>query len=255
MTAGELRTLPKPRPLPGFDATALFLDLDGTLAAIEAKPEDVGPEPWRTQLLRELGERLGGKLAVISGRSLEEVDRILEGSVPAVAAVHGLVRRRADGTIEQAAIDPSLEQARSRLGAMARAHPDLKLEDKGLSIALHYRQAPQLGVRVRDEAQSIAAETGLKLQLGDMVAEICTPGHDKGEALRAFMREPPFERSAPVFIGDDLTDENGFRAARALGGVSVLVGPMRPTAADLRLESVDAVREWLEAGLMQGAET
>jgi len=253
MTASEFRTLPKPRPLPGFGGTALFLDLDGTLAAIEPRPEDVGPEPWRTSLLRELGERLGGKLAVISGRSLEEVDRILEGSVPAVAAVHGLVRRKADGTIEQAPAAPSLAEARARFETMAKAHPDLKLEDKGVSIALHYRQAPQLGIRVRDEANSIAAATGLKLQLGDMVAEICTPGQDKGAALKAFMREPPFQRAAPVFVGDDLTDENGFRAARALGGVSVLVGPMRPTAADLRLDSVAAVRAWLEAGLMQDA--
>ena len=251
MTASELRTLPPPRPLPGFGATALFLDLDGTLAAIEPRPEDVGPEPWRTSLMRELGERLGGKLAVISGRSLEEVDRILEGSVPAVAAVHGLVRRKADGTIEQAPSDPALAEARARFETMAKAHPDLRLEDKGLSVALHYRQAPQLGVRVREEAQSIAADTGLKLQLGDMVAEICSPGCDKGAALKAFMREPPFEKAAPVFVGDDLTDENGFRAARALGGISVLVGPMRPTAADLRLDSVAAVRAWLEAGLMQ----
>ena len=253
MSADELRSLPKPRPLPGFASTALFLDLDGTLAAIAPRPEDVGPEPWRTSLLCELGERLGGKLAVISGRSLQEVDRILQGSVQAVAAVHGLVRRKADGTIEQAPADPALDEARSRLESMARAHPDLQLEDKDLSIALHYRQAPQLGVRVRDEAQSIAAENGLKLQLGDMVAEICTPGVDKGAALKAFMREAPFERATPVFVGDDMTDEDGFRAARALGGVSVLVGPMRPTAADLRLESVPEVRAWLEAALMQDA--
>lgn len=255
MIAGALRALPKPRPLPGFGDTALFLDLDGTLAAIEPRPEDVKPEPWRTQLLLELGERLGGRLAVISGRSLEEVDRILEGSVTAIAAVHGLVRRKADGGLEQAPPDPDLPRARQRLEDLASVHPGLTLEDKGLSVALHYRLAPEADEVVRSEARSVAADTGLRLQLGDMVAELCTPGLDKGSAVRAFMKETPFKGAAPVFVGDDLTDEHGFRAARNLGGAGVLVGPLRPTAAELRLDSVDAVRAWLEAALMQDAES
>ena len=253
MTTDELRPLPTPRPLAGYDAIALFLDLDGTLAAIEPRPEDVGPEPWRTSLMRQLQERLGGRLAVVSGRSLDEIDRILEGAVAAVAAVHGLVRRRADGTVEEAPADPGLVDARARLQALAAGHPELRLEDKGVSLAIHYRLAPEFGETVRSEATSIAADCGLTLQLGDMVAELCSPGCDKGSAVQAFMREPPFKRAVPVFIGDDLTDENGFRAVRRLGGVSVLVGQMRPTAADLRLEDVAAVRAWLEAGLLQGA--
>ena len=253
MTTDGLKPLPAPRPLPGFGDIALFLDLDGTLAAIEPRPEDVGPEPGRTSLLRQLQERLNGRLAVISGRSLEEVDRILEGAVAAVAAVHGLVRRRADGTVEEAALAPGLAAARTRLEALAARHPGLRLEDKRLSVAIHYRLAPALGEAVRSEATSIAADNGLSLQLGDMVAEICTAGLDKGSAVKAFMRESPFQRAVPVFVGDDLTDENGFRAARSLGGVSVLVGRMRPTAADLRLDDVAAVRAWLEAGLLQGA--
>ncbi|HEY5411121.1 MAG TPA: trehalose-phosphatase [Caulobacteraceae bacterium] len=253
MTTDALKALPTPRPLPGFGQIALFLDLDGTLAAIEPRPEDVGPEPWRTSLLHQLQERLGGKLAVISGRSLGEVDRILEGAVTAVAAVHGLVRRRADGMVEEAPADPGLVDARARLEALAAGHPELRLEDKGVSIAIHYRLAPEFGEAVRNEATSIAADCGLTLQLGDMVAEICSPGCDKGSAVKAFMRESPFQRALPVFVGDDLTDENGFRAARALGGVSVLVGQLRPTAADLRLEDVAAVRAWLEAGLLQSA--
>ena len=254
MTLGETRSLPEPRPLPGFGGTALFLDLDGTLAAIKPRPEDVRPEPWRTALLHRLGERLGGRLAVISGRTLDEVDRILEGSVQTVAAVHGLVRRRADGSLEQAPPDPGLPGARDRLLALASTIPGLALEDKGLSLALHFRQAPEAQDEVRAEARSIAADTGLRLQLGDMVAELCTPGLDKGTALKAFMREPPFKGAAPVFVGDDLTDENGFQAATGLGGVGLLVGPLRPTHADMRLESVEAVRAWLEAGLLQDAQ-
>jgi trehalose 6-phosphate phosphatase len=241
--------LPTPRPLAGFEPAALFLDLDGTLARIEPRPEDVRPEPWRTALVRRLQRRLDGRLAVISGRSLEDVDRILEGAAVAVAAVHGLIRRRADGSVIRAPPHPNLRLARAALTATAAAHPGLLIEDKGLSVALHYRQAPELAGLAVAEAERAVGEYGLKLQLGDMVAEVCTPGFDKGAAVRAFMRERPFERGAPVFVGDDLTDENGFQAAKALGGVGVLVGAPRPTAAELRLEDVAAVRAWLEAGL------
>jgi trehalose 6-phosphate phosphatase len=251
MNAEALRPLPEPRPLPGFNSVALFLDLDGTLAAIEPRPSDVGPEAWRTALLQRLEGKLGGRLAVISGRSLEEVDRILEGAVTAVAAVHGLVRRRADGLVEQAPVAAGLPAAKAALDELAARRPGVVIEDKTLSVAVHFRQAPDLADEVRREAEAIAADTGLRLQLGDMVAELCTPGFDKGSAVQAFMREPPFVDALPVFVGDDLTDENGFRAARSFGGVSVLVGPSRATAADLRLEDVAAVRGWLEASLMQ----
>ena len=249
MNAPAPRLLPRPRPLPGFDGIALFLDLDGTLAAIEPRPEDVGPQAWRTDLLRRLGERLDGRMAVISGRSLEEVDRILEGAVIAVAAVHGLVRRRSDGIIEQSSPDPALGAARERFQTLCADFPGLTLEDKDLSLSVHYRQAPELAETVHKTAEAICAGTGLKLQLGHMVDEVRSPGLDKGGAVRAFMREAPFKGAVPVFVGDDLTDEDGFRAARALGGVSILVGVARATAADMRLEDVAAVRGWLEAAL------
>ena len=255
MTSGGQRPLPTPRPLPGFDDIALFLDLDGTLADFEARPEDVRPEPWRTSLLRQLQGRLDGRLAVISGRSLEEVDRILEGSVTAVGAVHGLVRRTGDGMVEGVPADPALAEARVQLERFVAAHPGLMLEDKQVSLAIHSRQAPELSAAARGEAERICAGTTLKLQPGELVTEVRTAGADKGAAVHAFMQEHPFKGSLPVFVGDDLTDEDGFRVARALGGVSVLVGPIRPTGADLRLEDVEAVRAWLEAGLMQSAET
>ncbi len=253
MSASAVKPLPEPRPLPGFGRVALFLDLDGTLAAIRPRPEDVGPEPWRTALMQRLEERLAGKLAVISGRSVEEVDRILEGSVAAVGGVHGLVRRRSDGVVDAEPAAPGMDAARQRLASLLAQHPGLRIEDKGLSLAIHYRQAPELESEVGRHAEAIAAETGLSLQLGDMVAELRTPGVDKGAAVKAFMREPPFKGAVPVFVGDDLTDEHGFRAARALGGLGVLVGPLRATGADMRLESVDAVRQWLETSLMQDA--
>jgi trehalose 6-phosphate phosphatase len=248
MTAQAADELPAPWPLARFQPAALFLDLDGTLAAIETRPEDVRPEPWRTALIRHLQQRLEGRLAVISGRSLEDIDRILEGAAVAVGAVHGLVRRRADGSVIRAPPHPNLRWARIALQVAATGRPGLLVEDKGLSVALHYRRAPELAGLAVSEARRAADEHGLKLQLGNMVAEICTPGFDKGTAVRAFMRERPFERGAPLFVGDDLTDEHGFSAAKALGGVGILVGEPRPTAADLRLDDVAAVRAWLEAG-------
>lgn len=253
-SSGAQRPLPTPRPLPGFDDVALFLDLDGTLASFEERPEDVRPEPWRTELLRRLQGRLDGRLAVISGRSLEEVDRILEGAVTAVGAVHGLVRRTGDGVVEGIAADPALAGARVRLEQFVSERPGLLLEDKGVGLAVHSRQAPEMSAAVRAEAERICAGDSLMLQPGELVTEVRTAGADKGAAVRAFMKEHPFRDALPVFVGDDLTDENGFQAATGLGGVGLLVGPLRPTHADMRLESVEAVRAWLEAGLLQDAQ-
>lgn len=246
--AQPLASLPPPDPWTA-DGSALFLDLDGTLAAIEARPQDVMPQPWRSHLLARLEKRLGGRLAVISGRTLEDVDRILDGSVRAVAAVHGLFVRRPDGVVESAQAGSGMDAARTRFQALADAHPSLLLEDKGVSLALHYRQAPLLGAVVCAAAEELAAQAELRLQRGQMVAEVCTPGFDKASAVRSFMRMPPFAGAAPVFVGDDLTDEAGFTAAQAMDGCGVLVGPGRETAARRRLADVEAVRNWLEQGL------
>src|SRR5438045_2672897 len=122
--------LPLPPRLFEISRPALFLDLDGTLAAIEARPEDVGPEPWRTALLKRLQSQLDGRLAIVSGRTLQQVDQILEGAAQAVAAVHGLVRRRPDGRIVRAHDHPSMAQARLRIQALAQSNPALLVEDK-----------------------------------------------------------------------------------------------------------------------------
>ena len=245
MTTLNASDLAEPPPLASFGRLALFLDLDGTLAAIQPLPQDVRPEAWRTDLLRRLELRLEGRLAVISGRTLQEVDAILEGSVAAVAAVHGLVRREPDGRVTATPPSPAvLGAARDAEGLVYRL-PGLRLELKGPSIALHYRQAPTLAARVADAAQTLAERWDLRLQPGDMVVELCTPGSDKGSAIEDFMREAPFAGSVPLFLGDDLTDEAGFRAVSALGGLGVLVTARRPTAARAWLPGVDAVRAWL----------
>lgn len=229
--------------------SALFLDLDGTLAPIVARPQDVGPEPRRTAILEELVRRMDGRVAILSGRTLAEIDHILDGAVRPAAAVHGLDRREPDGTHRPPEPHPDLPDVAEAFHELAAASPGLLVEAKGLSVALHYRQAPDQEAVVRALATDWATRTGLKMQPGHMVIELRTPGPDKGDSLATFMTAAPFRGAIPVFVGDDQTDEPAFAAARTLGGTGVLVGPARNSAATHRLDDVNAVLDWLEAAL------
>lgn len=230
-----------------LDGAALFLDLDGTLAPIAERPEDVGPDRRRNDLLQRLTERMRGRLAVVSGRSLDDIDRILERRVDCVAAIHGLVRRDSRGVVGEAPPHPGLASARSTLSDFADGDPRLLIEDKSLSLTLHYRLAPDRKQEAIDLAERLATVTGLTLQPGDMVVELRTPGASKGDAIRAFMTEAPFKGAQPIFLGDDLTDEHGFFAVRQLGGYGVLIGPQRRTTAIYRMDGVEDALAWLEA--------
>ncbi len=232
---------------------ALFADLDGTLAPIAATPDAVGPDPRRRILLDDLAAALGGRLAVISGRGLDDLDRLLERRVPAIAAVHGLVRRTAQGLRVAGAPAAGIARAARHFADFAGRDGGLIVEDKGWAVALHYRGAPELGAEARALSARLAGELGLEVQAGRQVVELRGPGPDKGAAVRAFMREPPFAGHAPVFLGDDLTDETGFAAAEALGGHGVIVGDRAPTAAAYRLADVAAVHAWLAAALPRAA--
>lgn len=240
--------LPPPKPLVLTDA-ALFLDLDGTLAPIAARPQDVRPDPRRSHVLSRLQAALGGRLAVVSGRTLADVDRILERRVTCVAAVHGLVRREADGTVHEATPHPALGDAAARLREFAARDSGLLVEEKGLSVAIHYRLAQACGAAAEELAQQLAADTGLTLQHGDMVEELRTPGPTKGDSVADFMAQAPFAGARPIFIGDDATDEHGFAAVEGMGGLGILVGPPRLTEAQCRLRGVDETLAWLEAAL------
>lgn len=238
--------LPAPKPL-RLRGAALFLDLDGTLAPIAARPQDVRPDARRTQLLETLNEGLEGRLAVVSGRTLADVDRILEGKIACVAAVHGLVRRECDGQVHEAPPHPRLHEAAERLREFAGRDSGLIVEEKGSSVALHFRLARAQAADARAIARQIAEETGLALQDGDMVEELRTPGPTKGDSVRVFMEAERFHGATPIFVGDDSTDEHGFEEVRRLGGFGVLVGPARRTHALFRLAGVDEVFAWLEA--------
>ncbi|HWA91423.1 MAG TPA: trehalose-phosphatase [Rhizomicrobium sp.] len=238
-------SLPAPAPLASLGEVALFLDLDGTLAPIAPRPCDVGPDTARNALLARLRERMGGRIAVVSGRAIDDVDRILGRSVMAVAGLHGLERRSASGTLHRTSRHAGLDRARSAYQELAREHPGLLVEDKGASVALHYRGYPQAAAAALRRANEVAAATGLHLQEGAMVVELRTPGPDKGDAILEFLSEAPFAGAKPIFVGDDLTDEHGFAVVETLGGMGILVGPMRPTAARFRLVDTHAVWRWL----------
>lgn len=237
---------PLPEPATPHGRVALFLDMDGVLAPLAPTPDAVVADPHRTAVIARLVKALDGRVAIVSGRTLDEIDRIADHASPAAAGVHGLVRRRANG--ERAVIMPSpgVALAAEAITAFAAERPGLLVERKGVAVGVHYRQAPRYEAEVLALAHDLAATHGLSIQPGVLVVELKTPGADKGAALTAFMSEPPFKGARPIMLGDDLTDEHGFLAAEALGGFGVLVGPPRPTAARYGLSGPDAVLDWLE---------
>ncbi|HET6469851.1 MAG TPA: trehalose-phosphatase [Geminicoccaceae bacterium] len=242
-----------PTPLPRPAETALFLDFDGTLVEIAPTPESVVAAPGLADLLARLDERLGGALAVVSGRPVEQIDGFLAPLRLPVAGLHGLDCRLADGRRVRRVpdgLEPALDRARQRFGAFVADRPGTRLEDKALTVALHYRLAPAAEAAARALAAEVAAGSGglLEVRTGKMVLELAPPGRTKGDAVRDLLGEPPFRGRRPVFCGDDVTDEDGFRAVAAMGGLGIRVGdPSVPTAACGRLADVQAMLDWLQA--------
>ena len=240
-----------PPPVCAPVGLALFLDLDGVLAPMADTPDAVVADPRRTRALLALDGALEGRLAVISGRTLSEIDRIAGGAARSAAGVHGLHRRHRDGSIAEISPSVGVAPAVAAFRVFASDHPGVIVEDKGVSAGLHFRGAPDAEAKAMALAEDLAARGGLVVQPGKLVVELKTPGADKGTALTAFMAEPVFAGALPVMFGDDLTDEAGFLAAQALGGFGVLVGDSRETAARYGLPDVEAVLTWLEAVAME----
>ncbi|MBI2317760.1 MAG: trehalose-phosphatase [Betaproteobacteria bacterium] len=230
---------------------AYFFDLDGTLIDIAESPQGVHIDRDLRRLIEELYRSAGGAVALISGRSIADIDRLFPGVQLPAAGQHGVERRDIDGRVFRHAFPSAqLERLRERIAEAAAQHSGLLLEDKGLSLALHYRRRPRLGGFAHRLLRSLQAQLGPQfcLQSGKRVVEVKPAGADKGGAIREFMREPIFRGRTPVFVGDDTTDEYGFDMVNRLGGHSVKVGPGR-TVARWRLPDVRAVRQWLEQSL------
>lgn len=238
----------RPEPPPLVPGCALFLDIDGTLLDIAATPDRVRVDGRVTGLLPRLARGLGGALALITGRSIADVDRLFPGVRLPIAGQHGIERRDAAGTVHRLPAQPGIEPLRRELQQLAALHDGLLLEDKGETLALHYRQAPRLAPHLHRTVRATVAGArnagNWRLQPGKGLIEVRPVGRDKGTAIAEYMAEPPFRGRTPVFAGDDRTDEFGFAAVMRAGGWAVKVGAGR-THANFRLRDVAAVLQWL----------
>jgi trehalose 6-phosphate phosphatase len=232
-------------PLPSLE-WCLFLDVDGTLIELTDSPFDTYADAELKALLAEVAERLGGALALVSGRSIEYLDALFAPLRLPAAGLHGVERRKATGIMHGASfVDSQLDPARVALDALVKAHPGTLLEDKGRTVAVHFRMAPKVESIVRDTVAAVASHLGSNyhIQEGSMMLEIKPRGFTKDSAIKAFMQEPPFSGRKPVFVGDDLTDQDAFKAVEHQGGISIAVGDR--VHGQYRLENPAAVRAWL----------
>lgn len=225
--------------------TALFLDFDGTLVELAAQPELVEVPVGLTGTLAVLRAQLGHALALVSGRSLADLDRFLLPLLLPAAGEHGALRRTAHGRMISA---PSADMQHVLQAAqdLLQHHEGLRLEQKTLALSLHYRHAPELeslclGV-MRD---AVGQSTDFELIQGKLVIDVKPLGFSKGTAIAAFMKEAPFAGRVPLFVGDDVTDEAGFEEVQRIGGQAIKVGP-GPTVARYRCASVGQLAAWLQ---------
>ncbi|MFA4968727.1 MAG: trehalose-phosphatase [Sulfuritalea sp.] len=242
MTSGQIR-----RPPDTEIDWAFFLDVDGTLLEIADQPSSVHVDTELLELVAQLHQLSGGAVALVSGRSISDLEALLGTLRLPLAGQHGLERRDAAGRLWIHAAPPGAKCAiKEALAPVLARHPGLLLEDKGLTLALHYRQAPHLAAYAHRLMARLMREAGgeLELQKGKRVIEIKPAGVDKGTAVAEYLTESPFRGRHPVFIGDDLNDEHGFAEVNRLGGISIKVGSGRSCAA-YRLSGVAAVRRWL----------
>ncbi|KAA5603081.1 trehalose-phosphatase [Blastochloris sulfoviridis] len=236
--------------LPGPDAGspashrfALFLDFDGTLVDIAERPDAVVLDPATLDALVRLQHRLGGALAIVSGRNLATLDALFAPFRFDASGLHGAECRLGERTHFEHGVPTHFRRMVDDLKHRFGADTGLLVEDKGKAVSLHWRLAPERAEDALAAMTAIVADLGgaYRLQHGKAVAEIVPVGASKGVAISRFLAEPPYRDRCPVFIGDDLTDEHGFEVVNARGGLTIHVGA-GPTRAQARLASPAEVR-------------
>ncbi len=227
---------------------AFFLDFDGTLVPFDA-PDIHQPivDDGLRSLLADLQAYAGGALAIISGRSIAAIDDLFEPMQLAAAGEHGAEWRIAPGTEHGRVATPAaLDVAQAACEAWTRQNPGTRFERKSLSMVLHFHRNPELRDSAAATAQSVCPPgSGIKMLHARGMVEIKPVEASKGYAVARFMSQAPYAGRKPIFIGDDVTDEDGFMTVNAIGGISVKVGA-GASHARFRLPDEDAVREWLE---------
>ncbi|MBB4615342.1 trehalose-phosphatase [Novosphingobium taihuense] len=224
----------------------LFLDLDGTLFELVDSPEDVRADHRTQALIGQLMRRMDGRVAVVSGRSLAQIDDMLGDAAGTlwISGSHGC-EHRWDGVIQSPSRPAALDDVAASFRDFAQDRPGVLVEQKSLGVALHYRLAPEAGASALTLAQELADLHDLYLQHGKSMVELRVGTANKGSAILAMMGHPRLAGTTPVFAGDDVTDEPGFKAVLELGGHAILVGEPRPTLATFGLRSPEKLREWL----------
>jgi trehalose 6-phosphate phosphatase len=234
---------------------ALFLDFDGTLVDIVERPDAVIVDPAIPEILTNLENRLSGALALISGRPIDFLDKRLGSHRFDIAGLHGLEHRIAGQLLLCDPDDhPRLREMVVRLEAVFEAKPGILIEDKGCSVAIHWRLAPVERDFVHATVHAALEALGgdYRVQFGKAVAEILPSAAGKGKVIEKFLQQPPYRGRRPIFIGDDLTDENGFKMVNALGGFSIRIGA-GDTVAQERLDSPAELRRSLAQWASRGA--
>ncbi len=233
--------------LPPFRRAALLLDMDGTLVDMALTPDAVIVPDGLPRALASLRDALGGALAIVTGRPIETVDRLFGDAPGAVAGEHGGAIRHAGGCpIERADLPAPPDAWLETADAMVRSFPGSLLERKARGFALHYRQAaPEAREVFRSAlADLLTTQPGFALHPAHMLWEVRPLGADKGGAVVALMQRAPFAGRLPIFIGDDVTDEDGMREARRQGGAGYRV--------DAVFHDPAGVRSWLKRTAASG---
>lgn len=230
-----------------LERMALFLDVDGTLLDIAPRPDAVVvPKSLRTALAT-LQQKLGGALALVSGRRIAELDRLFGENAFVAAGAHGAELRLKPAEPAHVHAHADLgEGLRNALASSVADMPGVRVEDKALSIALHYRATPESGPQVEAAARAAVTSQSSDARLlhGKAVVEVKRPGYDKGSAIRSLMEQTPFAGRLPVFAGDDVTDEAGLAMVREMDGLPLLVGRSLP-GYPMAFSSPRDVRSWL----------
>jgi trehalose 6-phosphate phosphatase len=227
-------------------AYSYFFDFDGTLTEIAETPTAVVVEERVRRALELLFDVTGGAVAIVTGREIESIDKLLAPLKLPVAGVHGYERRNGGTIVSAPAAEESAARAVEKVLTSFESHnPGILLEKKRGALALHYRLRPELESLCLSLVEDLAARLkDVVLTRGKMVVEMRLHTATKGTAIKDFLQEKPFEGRIPVFAGDDVTDEDAFVAVNEMNGISVKVGP-GATAAHARAESVDEFVAWL----------